>query len=511
MGHVFLSYSRRDKEQVDRIVEALISSKIEVWIDRSDIKAGKTWRQQIVEAIDTCEAFILMLSPNSVLSDNVRREIDLALDSGRTILPIRLEPVKLSAEIRYQLTGLQFIDAHELGFDECLRQLLSTLNEELANSRPPEPIRQTELVIEGIDLDTFGEDKRAQLIDYLAKLCNKDQNSFRIVSMARGSVHVFVDMPAESAFKLKTMALNREKRLKLFGITALRITGDRKFVNIALGVLTTTATIGLVQLIWLSLPSLFPSVFGVVTGKLILVTTAVAVATASGVAIVNSVNNPTPLPPTEIPTLTFTPSPFSTGTTPQIPNTGITDTATPEPSPSPTETSTFTPTLTPSPTDTPTDTPTFTPSFTVTPSPTDTPSPTSTPTETPTQTPTPGGSGGFTISNVQLNRSGNSVSVAAGSSVSVTLDYQVWSQPACPRCIDQIVIGLDANPLYCAYHGIPGLYPGQNGSNTNTITAPGTSGTYTIYAVFLQFYTCTDALAAYAPRRGRPIGTITVP
>ena len=65
MSRIFISYSRRDREMVDSIVEKIEAAGIGIWIDREDIKAGKTWRVQIVEAIATCDAFVLMLSSNS--------------------------------------------------------------------------------------------------------------------------------------------------------------------------------------------------------------------------------------------------------------------------------------------------------------------------------------------------------------------------------------------------------------------------------------------------------------
>src|SRR5688572_32257812 len=132
MTQVFTSYSRRDTETVDTIVAKMAQSGISVWIDREAIKAGNTWRVQIVQAIDTCPAFVLMLSPNSAASDNVRKEIDLSQDSGRTIFAVMLEPTKLPAEVRYQLAGLQFIDVQMLGFDNALSQLIETVRAHLA-------------------------------------------------------------------------------------------------------------------------------------------------------------------------------------------------------------------------------------------------------------------------------------------------------------------------------------------------------------------------------------------
>src|SRR5512134_2388445 len=162
MTQVFTSYSRRDTEIVDSIVAKMSQAGMSVWIDREAIKAGNAWRVQIVQAIDTCHAFVLMLSPNSAASDNVRKEIDLSQDSGRTIFAVMLEPTKLPAAIRYQLAGLQFIDVNMLGFDKAISQLIETVKEHLAKFEPVEEreSRQAELVIQGIDMSAFTADKK---------------------------------------------------------------------------------------------------------------------------------------------------------------------------------------------------------------------------------------------------------------------------------------------------------------------------------------------------------------
>jgi hypothetical protein len=169
MSHIFISYSRRDTETVDRIAGSLTDSGLDVWIDRQDIKAGNQWRVQIVQAIDTSDAFVLILSPSSIASDNVRKEIDLAQDSGRTIFAVMLEPVKLPAEIRYQLAGLQFVDVSMLGFGKAVSQLVDTVNEHVAALRVVDvpKSRQAELVIQGVNLKDFSAEKQKQLLDFV--------------------------------------------------------------------------------------------------------------------------------------------------------------------------------------------------------------------------------------------------------------------------------------------------------------------------------------------------------
>ncbi|HEX6034860.1 MAG TPA: TIR domain-containing protein [Anaerolineales bacterium] len=330
MGRVFISYSRRDTEIVDSIVQAMKQAGLDVWIDRQDIQAGNTWRVQIVQAIDTCTAFVLMLSPSSAASDNVRKEIDLAQDSGRMIFPIMLEPVRLPAEIRYQLAGLQFINVQMLGLEKAVHQLISTVSAQVDKERSLEEqkTRQAELVIQGIDLASFDDDKQEQLLGFLAQLVNTNRSELKIAGLAAGSVHVFVDLPTEDAFELKTLALNRDKRFKKFGIIAFRLATDKKFINIALGVLTATATIGVLQTFWLSVPSLLP-VFGVATGKILTLLLAAGVIAGLSLSI-PTVVAPLVVPsPTPAPTATSTLTPTSTATASQT----LTPTETPTPHP----------------------------------------------------------------------------------------------------------------------------------------------------------------------------------
>lgn len=349
MGQIFISYSRRDTEIVDRIAGQMKDAGLDVWIDREAIQAGDTWRVQIVQAIDTCLAFVLMLSPNSAASDNVRREIDLAQDVESPFLPLMLEPVKIPPEIRYQLAGQQFIDVQMLGFEKAVRQLIETIKEHLKNIQPAveAAARQVELVIQGIGLKDLTTEKQEQLLDFLAQLSNSDRSQLEIANLASGSVHVFVDMPARSAYELKTLALNRDKRFKQFDIVSLRLDGNTRYVNTSLGILTQTATLGLLQAIWLRVPPLLRSIFGLTAGKFLTVLLTVLVLAGVALAAAQSLDLPF-APPT--PTATSTPAP----------------TATQPPEPTFTLTAEPTETLTLSPTGIPTSTPTPTPTSTAT-------------------------------------------------------------------------------------------------------------------------------------------------
>ncbi len=107
MADIFISYSSKDREQAELLTELLTSAGLSVWIDKLGIGAATSWSAEIYDAIDTCKALIVMLSPDSIISKNVAREVALAFEKNKKILPLDLEPVELTRDLGYHLAGLQ--------------------------------------------------------------------------------------------------------------------------------------------------------------------------------------------------------------------------------------------------------------------------------------------------------------------------------------------------------------------------------------------------------------------
>jgi hypothetical protein len=126
---VFVSYSRRDSEFVDRLDEALTQLGYDLWIDREDISGSgdDRWRHSIVRAIRECDAMMLVLSSNSVVSENVERELSVASDSDKRVVPVRHQPCELPVGFQYELSGVQYVDFATVGFTEAVRQLSARL------------------------------------------------------------------------------------------------------------------------------------------------------------------------------------------------------------------------------------------------------------------------------------------------------------------------------------------------------------------------------------------------
>ena len=121
MADIFISYSSKDRAQAEQLIELLASAGLSVWIDKSGIDVATHWSGEIVDAINDCKAFVVLLSPNSIASVNVIKEVSLASEKRKKILPLDLEPVALTRDFEYQLAGIQ--RAQMTNIDSVIRVL----------------------------------------------------------------------------------------------------------------------------------------------------------------------------------------------------------------------------------------------------------------------------------------------------------------------------------------------------------------------------------------------------
>jgi hypothetical protein len=102
-GHVFISYRHGDDDSyVQRLADHLTNDGISVWFDR-EIVTGDRWDHVIRLMIDTCSAFVVVMSPQAEKSDWVAREIEHAELMGRPIFPLLLDGQRF-----FRLSNLQY-------------------------------------------------------------------------------------------------------------------------------------------------------------------------------------------------------------------------------------------------------------------------------------------------------------------------------------------------------------------------------------------------------------------
>lgn len=92
---LFISYSTKDQEFAERLHAYLQAKGVRCWFAPHDMRSGKKVHEQIDQAIHLQDRLLLILSPDSILSEWVKTEVFRAherevKENRRVLFPIRL-------------------------------------------------------------------------------------------------------------------------------------------------------------------------------------------------------------------------------------------------------------------------------------------------------------------------------------------------------------------------------------------------------------------------------------
>ena len=148
MTDIFISYSTFDKEKAARLAQRLRDAGFLVWMDDTNLNAASKWSAEIVLAIEECKVFIILLSANSFNSHNVIKELSLASEGKKHIIPVELEDaIDLTHEVKYQLAGIQRASYKEYErIESAIRSFINVDVPEQAGSAPP-PKKRSPILI----------------------------------------------------------------------------------------------------------------------------------------------------------------------------------------------------------------------------------------------------------------------------------------------------------------------------------------------------------------------------
>ncbi len=138
---VFISYSSIDKQAAFAACATFEASGIRCWIAPRDVAAGAEWAEEIINAIEAAKIMVLIFSLNSNDSRQVRREIELAVSRGLTIMPLRLEQVEPTRSMAYYMAGVHWIDALTPPLEFHLKKMVGWIAPHLKGEAPPETER----------------------------------------------------------------------------------------------------------------------------------------------------------------------------------------------------------------------------------------------------------------------------------------------------------------------------------------------------------------------------------
>jgi len=133
MTKMFVSYSHFDKKIVKSVVKELHDLGFDVWIDSRGLRGGSSWRKEIEKAINDCDILLLFMSSRSLKSRYVQKELRLAVEIEKPIIPLRLEEAQIPHSLNSILLEIQWIAYGEKGWKSKLLVALDS----------PQPLSRT--------------------------------------------------------------------------------------------------------------------------------------------------------------------------------------------------------------------------------------------------------------------------------------------------------------------------------------------------------------------------------
>lgn len=152
MTQVFISYSRKDTDFVQRLHQALEVRDHETWVDWEGIPPSDKWMARIHGAIDAAEAFVFVISPDSIASEVCGQELAYAIEHHKRLIPIlHREP---QAQIPSALAEINYVFARDTDpFEAAMDTFVQAIDTDLDWVRA-----HTRLLVRAVEWDSTGRE-----------------------------------------------------------------------------------------------------------------------------------------------------------------------------------------------------------------------------------------------------------------------------------------------------------------------------------------------------------------
>lgn len=110
---VFISYSRKDFDEVSALMEAIRKEipGLSMWFDVNGIESGDDFEEKIIDAIDNSSFLLFALSDNSLDSEWTKKEVMYAKNTGKRIVPVLLKGAQLKSWFLFKFSTTDCIDS----------------------------------------------------------------------------------------------------------------------------------------------------------------------------------------------------------------------------------------------------------------------------------------------------------------------------------------------------------------------------------------------------------------
>jgi hypothetical protein len=142
MGHIFISYSKKDVVYAEKLINALRREGFDPWFDIEGLGAGTHWQNRLQKQIFTCDAYILIMSRNAFNSKWVPDELVTAKTRNKPIFPLLLDDTELFLAI--QTIQVEDVRGGKLPSETFYRQLAMVTPRQKKAAQKINSVRLTE-------------------------------------------------------------------------------------------------------------------------------------------------------------------------------------------------------------------------------------------------------------------------------------------------------------------------------------------------------------------------------
>ena len=135
MSYVFLSFSSENRDNADQLKSLMEQNGIQVWMSSYNILPGQDFADAIPPAIENCGCFVLLLTPEVLASEWVRKELDSVFGCRpkKAVIPVQMEQVQLDAGMDFMLKNCQILTLPTFNQEEpAVQQFISQVKAALA-------------------------------------------------------------------------------------------------------------------------------------------------------------------------------------------------------------------------------------------------------------------------------------------------------------------------------------------------------------------------------------------
>ena len=116
-GHVFISHGSEDSQDADALADFIESRGMRAWIAPRDVRPGQDYSEQLQEALESCAAFVVLVTDKANKSPYVRAETEMAFSNGKPIFPVRNSDIQPGPGLAFFLKIRHWTDAFGIAWE----------------------------------------------------------------------------------------------------------------------------------------------------------------------------------------------------------------------------------------------------------------------------------------------------------------------------------------------------------------------------------------------------------